>query len=410
MKTIPMGGNAALPSDRTSFSVICGAEIDVTVLQTYADGKVRSDGDMCFFNQPEISGGAVRLTNNGRRVEVSTGAIPAAVEKLVVTATMADEKATFGAAGSLRIEVGGEMTLDTPLSGRTEAALILCEIYRRNGEWKVRNVSQGFNGGLAALATHFGVEIAEDEAPAAPSVMERKMVSLEKRAPEMVSLVKQATVSLAKNVPSSRRAKLALVLDISGSMKTLYRSGKVDVLVRRVMAMGYAMDDDGDIDVFLFGKNVHDFGTVTVETYRSVVRDIMARYDLEAGTRYGDAIARIRAHYTRNNPEGLPVFVMFVTDGGTDDKPKTERELRAASHEPIFWKFMAIQEGSGRWDAQRFEFLDKLDNLTGRLIDNADAFSLSDPAAPSDAEMFELMMTEYEGWIKAALNAGVLRG
>ena len=63
MTSLQMGANAPLISDTVSIeiSIAPGATIDVTALMLYAGGKVRGDGDMCFFNQPEIGGGAVRL-------------------------------------------------------------------------------------------------------------------------------------------------------------------------------------------------------------------------------------------------------------------------------------------------------------------------------------------------------------
>jgi hypothetical protein len=303
----------------------------------------------------------------------------------------------------------------------TETALILAELYQRNGAWKVRVVGQGFNGGLAALATHLGVDISEPEQTAPPPVsppapalspsqisLEKRMVSLEKKDKELLSLVKKVSVSLEKKRLLTDRAKVALCLDISGSMSSLYRSGKIDTLVRRVMAMGYRFDDDGEIDVFLFGANVHEWGAIGVDDYRTFVKDMQRRHPLEGGTKYGAAIERIRSFYARNNPEGLPVYVMFVTDGGTDDKSKTEKELRAASAEPIFWQFMAIG-ATGIFSGARFEFLEKLDELTGRKVDNANFFQVADPAAPSDEEMFELMMGEYPDWLKAAQAARILK-
>jgi hypothetical protein len=234
------------------------------------------------------------------------------------------------------------------------------------------------------------------------------MVSLEKKDKELLSLVKKVSVSLEKKRLLTDRAKVALCLDISGSMSSLYRSGKIDTLVRRVMAMGYRFDDDGEIDVFLFGANVHEWGAIGVDDYRTFVKDMQRRHPLEGGTKYGAAIERIRSFYARNNPEGLPVYVMFVTDGGTDDKSKTEKELRAASAEPIFWQFMAIG-ATGIFSGARFEFLEKLDELTGRKVDNANFFQVADPAAPSDEEMFELMMGEYPDWLKAAQAARILK-
>lgn len=169
MTDLAMGANA--PLDGTKHSVLIdlpgGAEIDVTALQIYADGRVRGDGDMCFYGQPVVSNGAMRLTLDGNpRFDVDLGQVPGDVEKIVFTAT-ADGGKTFEQLGDVSMKISAH-SLQVPGAGRTEAALILAEIYRRNGAWKIRNVGQGFNGGLAQLATHFGVEIADDGAAAAP--------------------------------------------------------------------------------------------------------------------------------------------------------------------------------------------------------------------------------------------------
>jgi hypothetical protein len=107
--------------------------------------------------------------------------------------------------------------------------------------------------------------------------------------------------------------------------------------------------------------------------------------------------------------------VMFVTDGGTSDKPFTERQLRWASHEPIFWQFMGI--GKGRKSTSKklaasaqsdFPFLENLDELDGRLIDNANYFSVATPDEHADSALFDLLMSEYPGWVKLARRQGML--
>lgn len=435
MTELAPGANAALPAGDLTVLIrhgaIPGAEIDVSAFLVTGTGKVRSDADMCFYGQPSVSGGAVTLqgaANGETRFSVAPGRIPDGVEKVILTATIHENRAPFGRLPEISLEVSG-VRGRIPCAGMTETALILAELYQRNGAWKVRVVGQGFNGGLAALATHLGVEISDPEpapapaptqTPAAPPPraepakpasqirLEKRLVSLEKKDKELLSLVKKVSVSLEKKRLLTDRAKVALCLDISGSMSSLYKAGKIDTLVRRVMALGYRFDDDGEIDVFLFGANVHDWGLIGVDDYRTFVKDMQRRHPLEGGTRYGAAMERIRAFYARNNPEGLPVYVMFVTDGGTEDKSKTERELRAASAEPLFWQFMAIG-ATGFFSGPRFEFLEKLDELTGRKVDNADFFQVADPAAPSDEEMFELMMKEYPDWLKAAQKAGILK-
>jgi stress response protein SCP2 len=441
MTELTPGANASLPTGDMTVLIrhgtIPGAEIDVSAFLVTAAGKVRSDADMCFYGQPSVAGGAVTLEGSGTgetRFSVAPGRIPAGVEKVILTATIHENRSTFGKLPEVSLDVAG-VRGRIPCAGMTETALILAELYQRNGAWKLRVVGQGFNGGLSALATHLGVEI--DQSPAAPPPapkiaqapatrpepapapiatpqsaakinLEKRMVSLEKKDKELLSLVKKVSVSLEKKRLLTDRAKVALCLDISGSMSSLYKSGKIDTLVRRVMALGYRFDDDGEIDVFLFGERTHEWGPIGVDDYRTFVKDMQRRHPLEGGTKYGAAIERIRKFYAKNNPQGLPVYVMFVTDGGTEDKSKTEKELRAASAEPLFWQFMAIG-ATGFFSGVRFEFLEKLDELTGRKVDNANFFQVADPAAPSDEEMFELMMGEYPDWLKAAEKARILK-
>ncbi|MBC7738173.1 MAG: TerD family protein [Candidatus Saccharibacteria bacterium] len=196
------GANASLTDTAINLTIILplGAEIDITALQVYQDGKVRGDGDMCFFNQPSISGGAIVLSQpapNRSLLAVQLAKVPTEVEKVVLTATI-DGPQTFGSvSGPLSMTVS-DITMTVSTAGRSERALILAEIYRRNGQWKIRNVSQGFNGGLAALAAHFGVEVAEKvevaakPAAAAPAP---KPVNLSK-----VSLTKtESKISLKKS-------------------------------------------------------------------------------------------------------------------------------------------------------------------------------------------------------------------
>ncbi len=194
------GANASLSENTINLAINLplGAEIDITALQVYENGKVRGDGDMCFFNQPSISGGAVVLSlpSAGKAMlAVQLTKVPADVEKVVLTATI-DGTQTFGTtSGTLSMTVS-DISMIVPTSGRSERALILAEIYRRNGQWKIRNVSQGFNGGLAALAAHFGVEVAEKpEVVTTPTPPRSAPPAAPQSAPKPVSLNK---ISLTK--------------------------------------------------------------------------------------------------------------------------------------------------------------------------------------------------------------------
>ena len=184
------------------------------------------------------------------------------------------------------------------------------------------------------------------------------------------------------------------------------------------MAMGYRCYDDGEIDVFLFGAKSHEYGTVDVSSYRTFVSDMLAQYPLEGGTRYGAAMGLVREFYAADTKaRTLPIYVMFVTDGATMDKDRAIREIREASKDPIFWQFMAIGKKPkkkrglfGRILGSGFDFLEQLDDMPGREVDNADFFLVEDPAGPSDEEMFDLMMDEYPDWLKLVSAKGILAG
>lgn len=420
MVELTQGANAPLAGASVIVAVDWPAsvsvEADVSAYLLTDAGRVRGDADMMFFNNPVGGEGAVRFSAGGGprgRFEIDLANVPPAITRIVFCVTIdeaAPGKATLAALTGARI-TAGDHSYAPALGNATEAAMILGEVYLRGGQWKFRAVGQGFDGGLAPLARSFGIDVAEEaSAPKPGPSLEKRLIDLEKRDPQLVSLVKKVQVSLAKHSLPVDRAKVALCLDISGSMHGLYKSGKIDQLVQRIMALGFRFDDDGRIDVFLFGTAAHGFGELGVEDYGSFTADMLARHRLEPGTYYGLVMERIRAHYAGQPDFGtVPVYVMFVTDGGTGDARRSETQIKAASAEPIFWQFMAIGAARAGSKSTRkrlpsgFEFLEHLDAMPGRVIDNANFFCVADPAELADEELYDLLMSEYPAWLKAAI-------
>ncbi|WP_433734663.1 AIM24 family protein [Nocardia sp. CA-129566] len=156
-------------------TVTCAAPVDVSALLLGADGRVRSDADFVFFNQPVGPGVTYRHGRGaGDMVDVVTSALPGDVDKVVVTASLdGNGPPTFAGASSLTATIGSDTgTLTFPMTGlSTETAVVCVEIYRRGGAWKVRAVGQGFDNGLAGIATAFGVNIDDEpETPPAPTM------------------------------------------------------------------------------------------------------------------------------------------------------------------------------------------------------------------------------------------------
>ncbi|WP_030866891.1 TerD family protein [Streptomyces sp. NRRL F-2747] len=156
-----------------SWSSVSGAgDADVSVLLLDANGKVRSEDDFYFYNNPAAADGSVQLlgktpTGNGDedRIGVDLTAVPEGVERIVVAASQYGG-ARFGDLDDLRMTVADRS--GEPLVGFSihdagaETAFIFGELYRRGEEWKFRAVGQGYETGLAGLATDFGIAVNEE--------------------------------------------------------------------------------------------------------------------------------------------------------------------------------------------------------------------------------------------------------
>ncbi|QBJ97941.1 stress protein [Rhodococcus sp. ABRD24] len=164
------GQNAALSVNDVVVSIVLTAAADLSALLVTAAGKVRSDDDFVFFNQP--AGPGVRLqpgaTGQAAELAVTLSAIPADVEQVRAVITLDDAASSFGRSApptALVSDTAGNVLYEYRIEGLdTESIVIALELYRRQGAWKVRAVGQGYAGGFAALVTDHGVSV--DDAPA----------------------------------------------------------------------------------------------------------------------------------------------------------------------------------------------------------------------------------------------------
>jgi stress response protein SCP2 len=169
------GSNIPLPVSRVTVDVAAPVRLDVSGLLLTGDGKVRSDDDFVFYNQPSAPGVTYRSGGGTApdAITVDTVAVPPGIEKIVVTASPDAAGQTFQGiepTATLRnADDGSALATFTPPRLGSETALVVVEIYLRNGQWKARAVGQGYANGLAGIATDFGVTVEEPgPAPAAP--------------------------------------------------------------------------------------------------------------------------------------------------------------------------------------------------------------------------------------------------
>ena len=207
MSTLTPGANTSVSTGvqtvTITYTPVADADLDVSAFLLTDTGKVRGDNDMCFFGQQSVNNGAVKLVESaaGRTVfSLNLEAIDQAVEKVALTATIYENKAKFAAFPVLNVSVSGGIEAPIPTQGMQETALILGEFYRRQGAWKFRCVAQGFAGGLAPLAQHFGVDIAAPAPSAAPTSAPAPVVP--PAAPAPASKVNLSKITLDKQRPS----------------------------------------------------------------------------------------------------------------------------------------------------------------------------------------------------------------
>ncbi|MEV8151522.1 TerD family protein [Streptomyces fradiae] len=168
------GSNIPLSAAGVAVDVAAPVRLDVSGLLLTAHGKVRSDADFVFYNQPAGPGVTYRSGGGASpdAITVDTAAVPADIERIVVTASPDEAGRTFqGVEPTATVRdaaTGAVLATFTPPRLGTETALVVVEVYRRGGAWKVRAVGQGYANGLAGIATDFGVTVEEPPAPAAP--------------------------------------------------------------------------------------------------------------------------------------------------------------------------------------------------------------------------------------------------
>jgi tellurium resistance protein TerD len=152
-------------------------DLDASLFMVKADGRVRSDSDFIFYNNPKSAEGAIEHTGDNRtgagegddeQIKVDLARIPTDVSKLVVSVTIHEAESrrqNFGMVSSAFIRLVNQdndqevVRYDLSEDASTEAAMIFGEVYRHNDEWKFRAVGQGFNGGLGPLAKSMGVNV-----------------------------------------------------------------------------------------------------------------------------------------------------------------------------------------------------------------------------------------------------------
>lgn len=234
---------------------------------------------------------------------------------------------------------------------------------------------------------------------------------------EKINLQKEQVIDLKKKagIGSRSQAQVVLALDFSGSMSSLYNNGTVQKTVERILPFGLAFDDNGEVDTYLFENRYNKVKqSVTLENAENYVNDkILGKYEM-GGTNYAPVLNAIYDDFKPSKSGGLfglggteqpmeyPVYIIFITDGDNFDKPETESVIKKMSEKGFFIQFIGIGNAG-------FSFLEKLDDMGGRKLDNVNFFNVNNLNSFSDEALYQGLMSEYPEWYKQARNLNLIK-
>ena len=153
-------------------------DLDAAAFLLGENGKTPTEKEFFFYGNLEHPSGAVKhmgdnLTGDGEgddeQVSVDVSKVPANIQKFAFTVTIYDADVrhqNFGQVSNAFIRIVDEtnnqeiIRYDLGEDFSIETAIVVGELYRNNGEWKFNAIGSGFQGGLAALCGHYGIEVA----------------------------------------------------------------------------------------------------------------------------------------------------------------------------------------------------------------------------------------------------------
>lgn len=153
-------------------------DLDAAAFMCGANGKCPTEKEFVFYgNLVHPSEGVKHMGDNrtgegegdDEQIEIDLTKIPANIERIAFTATIYDadvRRQNFGQVSNAYIRIVDEATnqelirYDLGEDFSIETAVVVGELYKHNGEWKFNAIGSGFQGGLAALCGHYGIEVA----------------------------------------------------------------------------------------------------------------------------------------------------------------------------------------------------------------------------------------------------------
>ncbi len=248
---------------------------------------------------------------------------------------------------------------------------------------------------MGLFSNLMGSKTTKPQTKASVGQAELQKVNLEKSTENfgkvLVNLSKSSSIDLTKHM-----ARVAMVFDFSGSMDLKFNNGSVQRVTTRLLPIGMRFDDNGEVESWLFSNGFKRLQSLNINNYQDYVERVMLRSGMSmGGTEYTPVLRDVTTYYMKENPSTLPAFVIFVTDGDNNQKDKapTNAIVREISEYNEFVQFVGIGDDS-------FDYLRKLDDLTGRRFDNTGFISVRDMDQLIDEQLYTKLLRQYVDWLK----------
>lgn len=209
-------------------------------------------------------------------------------------------------------------------------------------------------------------------------------------------IIEQVILDLEKPELFDITSRVGVVIDCSASMYNLYNHGIIQSVLDRILPLALQFDDNGAFELWLFNDKYYRLGEINAENFYDFIyeNDIIRKF-VGGGTNYAPVMKDINEKYIVEDIQQLPNYIIFITDGNTKERDMCEKVLKDISLSPIFFQFIGIGDEDKK-------FLNKLDTILGRYVDNANYFELSndDLLNISDEELYSLLLQEYPSWLE----------
>ncbi|MDR1246817.1 MAG: TerD family protein [Clostridiales Family XIII bacterium] len=239
-------------------------ELDVSAFVQRSSGQVKSDDDFIFYNNPVSKDNAVKMVSanaNKTEIQVDFQKIAQDVSQIAISLTIYDAEKrnqNFGMVSAISAQlavdsgIGATFTLDKA-EFKVETAIVVCEIYRYNNEWKFAAVGAGYCNGLAALCKSFGISTMEEE-----------------KVTTATSTIKPKSKTPTPQVVPASSQELSRMAD---SVMHIWKTADLLLRENSSVARSLLSDNPEIFDTSVFVSTVHIAGAINID--RNTVRELL---------------------------------------------------------------------------------------------------------------------------------------